>query len=102
MIVVAVDGISRVLCFVEGLRSLFCAAIFIEFLLSLFGTCSLRVVLGKNLATGGATLDFVDTLTDLDVKIKLLDIRSEGIVIPDEAPPLPPLPANYDFYYAAS
>ena len=36
-------------------------------------------------------------LLDMEIRIRLLD--AEGIAIPNEPPPIPPEPENYDFNY---
>ena len=36
-------------------------------------------------------------LLSMEIKIRLLDI--EGVTIPNEPPPIPPEPENYDFAY---
>ena len=38
-------------------------------------------------------------LLDMEIRIRLLDV--EGIDIPDEAPEIPPLPTNFDFWQEA-
>ena len=45
------------------------------------------------------TKEFVSTLTDTEIKLRLLELRSENVNIPSEAPDVPPPPPNYDFYY---
>ncbi|XP_077285438.1 engulfment and cell motility Ced-12 [Arctopsyche grandis] len=39
----------------------------------------------------------LETLLSMDIKLRLLD--AEGIDIPQDPPPIPPEPDNYDFYY---
>jgi engulfment/cell motility protein 1 len=39
----------------------------------------------------------LETLLSMDIKLRLLD--AEGIDIPQNPPPIPDLPPNYDFCY---
>lgn len=39
----------------------------------------------------------LDTLLSMDIKLRLLD--TEGIKIPQNPPPIPDPPPNYDFCY---
>ena len=39
----------------------------------------------------------LETLLTMEIKLRLLD--TEGITIPENAPPVPAEPANYDFAY---
>ena len=39
----------------------------------------------------------LETLLTMEIKLRLLD--TEGITIPENAPPVPVEPANYDFAY---
>ena len=60
------------------------------------------MLLGKNLIkniASEATMSYVSTLADVDVKLKMLDVRSENVQIPNDAPEVPPPPPNYDFYF---
>jgi hypothetical protein len=39
----------------------------------------------------------LNMLLDMEIRIRLLD--AEGIAIPNEPPPIPPEPDNYDFAF---
>ena len=54
-------------------------------------------VLCKNQLPSKAALEEMDTLLHMDLKLRLLDV--ESITIPDQPPPIPPNPPNYDFAY---
>lgn len=56
----------------------------------------LNALLGKRMGSKGAEED-LDTLVNMDLKLRLLDL--ENITIPSQKPPIPPEPENYDFYY---
>lgn len=45
------------------------------------------------------TADFVQSLTEIGLKIKLLDLSGEKVDIPDVLNP-PPLPSTTDFFFA--
>ena len=47
--------------------------------------------------TSKETVNDLETLLSMDIKIRLLD--TEGIVIPERAPEIPPSPPNYDFNF---
>lgn len=40
----------------------------------------------------------LDELLSMEIKLRLLD--AEGLSIPDDAPPVPPLPPNFNFVTA--
>ena len=54
----------------------------------------LSCLLRKEMKSNKAVED-IEMLLSMEVKIRLLDV--EGIEIPDEPPPIPPLPPNFDF-----
>ena len=56
----------------------------------------LSVLLGKSMQSRASTED-VETLLNMDLKLRLLDI--ENINIPSQPPAIPKEPADYDFYY---
>ena len=56
----------------------------------------LSVLLGKPMQSKASTED-VETLLNMDLKLRLLDI--ENINIPSQPPAIPKEPADYDFYY---
>ena len=56
----------------------------------------LSVLLGKPMQSKASTED-VDTLLNMDLKLRLLDI--ENIAIPSQPPAIPKEPVDYDFYY---
>ena len=56
----------------------------------------LSVLLGKPMQSK-ASVEDVDTLLNMDLKLRLLDI--ENISIPSQPPAIPKEPADYDFYY---
>ena len=39
----------------------------------------------------------MDTLLSMEIKLRLLD--TEGVTIPEEPPPIPKEPSNYEFAY---
>ena len=53
-------------------------------------------LLGKRMGSKAAEED-LETLVNMDLKLRLLDL--ENISIPSQKPPVPPEPDNYDFYY---
>ena len=53
---------------------------------------------GENMSSDSAERD-VNMLLDMEVKLQLLDV--EGVAIPTEMPPIPPLPPNYNFCQSA-
>ena len=57
----------------------------------------LSVLLGKKMPSKAAEED-LDTLLNMDLKLRLLDL--ENVTIPNQPPPVPPEPSNYDFFYA--
>jgi len=54
----------------------------------------LSALLRKDMRSGKAAED-VAMLLDMEVRIRLLDL--EGVDIPDEPPPIPPPPADFNF-----
>lgn len=56
----------------------------------------LSVLLGKKMPSKAAEED-LETLLNMDLKLRLLDL--ENITIPSQPPTIPPEPSNYDFYY---
>jgi len=42
-----------------------------------------------------AAKEDLDVLLHMEIKLRLLEV--EGIELPTEAPPIPPLPDNFDF-----
>lgn len=49
------------------------------------------------------TADYVEALTEIGVKVRLLDIAAQGVTLPDVAPPpVEQWPSTTDFYYAAA
>ncbi len=56
----------------------------------------LSALLGKRM-TSKASEEDVETLLNMDLKLRLLDI--ENISIPSQTPALPKEPSDYDFYY---
>lgn len=56
----------------------------------------LSVLLGKRMPSNASEED-VETLLNMDLKLRLLDI--ENIAIPSQIPSVPKEPADYDFYY---
>lgn len=56
----------------------------------------LNVLLGKRMPSKAAEED-LETLINMDLKLRLLDL--ENISIPPQKPPIPPEPDNFDFYY---
>ena len=56
----------------------------------------LSVLLGKKMPSKAAEED-LETLLNMDLKLRLLDL--ENITIPSQPPVIPPEPSNYDFYY---
>jgi engulfment/cell motility protein 1 len=45
--------------------------------------------------TSELTTQELDILLSMEIKLRLLEI--EGVTIPEDAPPIPPPPPNYDF-----
>lgn len=56
----------------------------------------LSVLLEKRMPSKAAEED-LETLLNMDLKLRLLDL--EGITIPNQPPPKPSEPINFDFYY---
>ncbi|XP_078337383.1 engulfment and cell motility protein 2-like isoform X3 [Crassostrea virginica] len=56
----------------------------------------LNVLLGSEMSSSQKEKD-LKMLLDMEIRIRLLD--AEGIAIPNEPPPIPPEPENYDFSY---
>ncbi|KAK3512004.1 hypothetical protein QTP70_027629 [Hemibagrus guttatus] len=59
-------------------------------------TDGLNALLGKEM-TSEFTRSDLDTLLNMEMKLRLLDL--ENIQIPDAPPPIPKEPSNYDFVY---
>ena len=59
-------------------------------------TDGLSVLCRDKLISKAATEE-MDTLLHMDLKLRLLDV--ESITIPDQPPPIPPNPPNYEFAY---
>ncbi|WAR12228.1 ELMO1-like protein [Mya arenaria] len=51
----------------------------------------------NNPMTSRQTKEDMDILLNMEIKLRLLE--TEGITIPKEPPPIPPLPENYNFAY---
>lgn len=56
----------------------------------------LSVLLGKKMPSKAAEED-LDTLLNMDLKLRLLDL--ENVTIPSQPPTIPPEPSNYNFFY---
>ena len=54
----------------------------------------LRLCPGKEMTSNEARRD-LDMLLAMEIKLRLLD--TDGLEIPQEPPPIPPDPPNYDF-----
>jgi len=61
-------------------------------------TDGINTLMGRTFNSRQSQLD-VDRITNLEVKLQLLEL--ENIPIPDSPPQLPPLPSDYDFALAA-
>ncbi|TIB02023.1 hypothetical protein E3P94_01217 [Wallemia ichthyophaga] len=61
----------------------------------------LRYILDESSSMTGQSSDLVNTLTDLGVKIKLLDLAGENMDIPNNIP-TPPPPRDTNFFFADS
>lgn len=46
------------------------------------------------------TIAYVEALADIGLKVRLLDITGEGVEIPAQPIEVPPLPDNFDFFFA--
>uniref|UniRef100_F6VW94 PH domain-containing protein n=2 Tax=Ciona intestinalis TaxID=7719 RepID=F6VW94_CIOIN len=57
-------------------------------------TDGFNALLGKPMVSTKATTD-LDMLLTMEMKLRLLDL--ENIDIPEQPPPMPPLPKNYNF-----
>lgn len=60
---------------------------------------------GLNLLTDGyiatqTSAEYIQTLTDIGVKARLLEITGERVNVPTSVPVPPPPPASIPFYYA--
>lgn len=58
----------------------------------------LNMFLDKNISSK-STAKYIQQLTDINVKLCLLELGSERIEIPVIPPEISPLPTNYQFYY---
>lgn len=56
----------------------------------------INALLGNQM-TSKETKNDLETLISMDIKLRLLD--TEGVDIPQDSPPIPKDPPNYDFYY---
>ena len=56
----------------------------------------LNALLGRRMTSKAAEED-LETLLNMDLKLRLLDL--ENITIPTQQPPIPPEPNSYNFYY---
>lgn len=61
-----------------------------------YWTDGINALLGSKMVSKMCEND-LETLLSMDIKLRLLD--AEGIDIPQDPPPIPPEPDNYDFYY---
>lgn len=61
-----------------------------------YWTDGINALLGNKMVSKTCEND-LETLLSMDIKLRLLD--AEGIDIPQDPPPIPPEPDNYDFYY---
>ena len=59
-------------------------------------TDGVRILLGGVLENTESQ-DEIEFLCAADISVKLLNLQ--GLEIPNEAPPVPPPPANFDFFY---
>lgn len=50
--------------------------------------------------TSAKTIQDLDVLLNMEVKLRLLE--TEGITIPKDPPPVPPLPKDFNFAYTMS
>uniref|UniRef100_A0A6A7FUE6 Engulfment and cell motility protein 1 n=2 Tax=Hirondellea gigas TaxID=1518452 RepID=A0A6A7FUE6_9CRUS len=55
-----------------------------------------KVLLRETMVTEAAARD-IEMLLNMEIKLQLLDV--EGVTIPSDLPPVPPLPPNYNFCY---
>lgn len=61
-----------------------------------YWTDGVNALLGNKMLSKEAEND-LDTLLSLEIKLRLLD--AEGLDIPQDPPPIPPHPDNYDFCF---
>ncbi|KAL0267620.1 UNVERIFIED_CONTAM: hypothetical protein PYX00_009836 [Menopon gallinae] len=61
-----------------------------------YWTDGINALLGNKM-TSKETENDLDTLLSMEIKLRLLDV--EGIDIPQDPPPIPPSPPNYDFCF---
>ncbi|KAI9356310.1 ELMO/CED-12 family-domain-containing protein [Zopfochytrium polystomum] len=61
-------------------------------------TDGFNMLLDKNI-TNRETADYINDLTEIDVKLALLDLTGDGVDIPAVAPEIPDVPGNWNFYY---
>lgn len=54
--------------------------------------------LGNKMTSKEAEID-LDTLLSMEIKLRLLDAEGVGVDIPQDPPPVPADPPNYEFCY---
>lgn len=80
-----IDGINALL------GNIFCSGILVLNVYKYNNSCT-----GNRMSSKETEKD-LETLLSMDIKLRLLD--AEGIDIPQDPPPIPDPPLNYDFYY---
>ena len=50
--------------------------------------------------TSKKTKEDMDVLLNMEIKLRLLE--TEGVTIPKDPPPIPPLPENFNFAYTTA
>ena len=56
-------------------------------------------VLQKKDASNAIAKEHLSMLLEMEIKIRQLDILDiEGLQMPDQAPPVPPMPDNFNFH----
>lgn len=61
-----------------------------------YWTDGINALLGNKMSSKEIEND-LDTLLSMEIKLRLLD--AEGVDIPQDPPPIPPSPPNYDFCF---